>query len=100
MELIINPPARPPSTPADVADVLAAIAVADRRLAEVLKEIGASQSPVSSATVLTLEGLLTALRPAASEREQLALVDRRTLRAGIRLWTSRQLAAPHHESQA
>jgi hypothetical protein len=83
-----------PVSPADVADMLATIAVADRQLADVLDRIAASRSPVSAATVVTLERLLATLRPAASERDRLSLVDRSTLRAGIRLWTTRQLSRP------
>lgn len=81
------------ASPSDVAAVLARIAGADGELAEVLDRVAASRAPVSTSTVMALEQLLATLRPAASERERLASVDRATLRASIRLWSSRQLTS-------
>lgn len=94
MKTITQPPANLALTPDAVAEMLTRIAGADRLLADALAQISVSRTPVSAATVALLEQLLTALRPAASERDQLTEVDRPTLRAGIRLWARRMITSP------
>jgi hypothetical protein len=79
-----------PLEPAQVADMLDTLAVADQQIARVLDRISASRSPVSGATVTALERLLATLRPAAEVRARLAGADRRVLAAGIRLRRERR----------
>ena len=81
-------------TAAAVAEMLTRIASADRQLADTMDRIAASGAPVSTATVAALERLLATLRAAACERDVLTRMDRHTLRAGIQLWTHRQLQPP------
>ena len=71
--------------PQQVADMLDTLAVADRHVAQVLDRISTCRSPVSRATVTSLERLLATLRPATDVRARLTGVDLRVLAAGIRL---------------
>ncbi len=94
MKLVTCPPVVPPGSAAEVADVLTTIAAADQQLALAMDAISVSSSPVSCSTVVTLERLLFVLRPAAAERLRLSQVDPAVLRAGLRLWVTREASAP------
>ncbi len=94
MKLVTCPPVVPPATASEVADVLTTVTAADQQLASAIDAISLSSSPVSTATVVTLERLLFVLRPAADERLRLTEVDPDVLRAGLRLWATREALAP------
>lgn len=82
-------PSRPVG-PREVADMLDTLAAADREVAAIVDELCGSRSPISRATVTSLERLLAMLRPAADLRARLAGVDGSMLAAGIRLHRRRR----------
>ena len=86
-------PSAPVTTADQVADLLAAVAAANGRIATAADRIATSRAAVSLATIERLTRLADDLRPDAEARAQLARVDPELLLAGTSVWLARRKGA-------
>jgi acyl-CoA reductase-like NAD-dependent aldehyde dehydrogenase len=82
------------TTATQVADLLAAVAAANGRLAAEADRIANSRAAIRLATIDRLTRLGDDLRPAATARAQLAQLDPELLLAGTSVWLARRRAQP------
>ncbi len=82
----------PIATAAQVADLLAAVAAANGRIAAEADRSAGSRAAVSLATIDRLTRLADELRPAAAARAQLAQLDPELLLTGTSVWLGRRRA--------
>lgn len=88
----IGHPTATATTANQVADLLAAVAAANGRIAAEADRIASSRAAVSLATIDRLTRLADDLRPGATARAQLAQLDPELLLAGTSVWLARRRA--------
>jgi hypothetical protein len=83
-------PSAPVTTADQVADLLAAVAAANGRIATEADRITTSRAAVSLSTIDRLTRMADDLRPGVEARGQLAQIDPELLLAGTSVWLSRR----------